>query len=78
MSTIEYELARDAETIILEVDYTVEDLKTGWSCGQYYADGGEIVDLRAFDADTGREVALSKRELEELEQYIYDTHDYTE
>ena len=78
MHSIDYTISREDEDFDIEVEYTVAPFIRGNSYGPPEHcepdSGGEVEDLDAFH--DGKPFALTDAEREQIEQYIYGSHDY--
>jgi len=81
MTTISYTITRGDDDIELEIDYTVAPIDPGTPASLSYPgdppSGGEIEDLFIAGPD-GAEFTPTADELQQIEAYIYETHDYYE
>ncbi len=78
MSCLPYTVTRNGEQIDIEVEYRVAAFSPGntWGPPEHCdpPEGGEVEELAAYL--DGEVFALSQAEVNEIEAYIYETHDY--
>lgn len=84
MHSTAYTLVRgedeDEDEIELEIEYSVTPYDPGRTYGPpehcYPPEGGEVEELSAFR--DGKPFPLTDAERDQIEQHIYETHDYSE